>query len=127
MRGMSSLTGKAIDGSEHLRQSVADILTTPLGSRVMRRPYGSLLFELVDQPFNPLTRLRLFAASAVALARWEQRLKLTKVSALRDPVTRRVTLVVEGARTDLPAKSAYVRLTIPLATTSAGSLTPVLN
>ena len=31
-----------------LAQSIADIITTPLGSRTMRRDYGCLLFELLD-------------------------------------------------------------------------------
>ena len=34
---MNRNTGRAVAGLEHLRQSVADILTTPVGSRVMRR------------------------------------------------------------------------------------------
>ena len=31
MRGMSSDTGKALSGLDHLKQSIRDILTTPLG------------------------------------------------------------------------------------------------
>lgn len=38
--GMSRHTGAALDGADHLAQSVADILGTPIGSRVMRRDYG---------------------------------------------------------------------------------------
>ena len=34
---MNRTTGTAISGLEHLRQSVGDILSTPIGSRVMRR------------------------------------------------------------------------------------------
>ncbi len=41
--GMSRETGVTLVELEHIRQSVRDILTTPLGSRVMRRNYGSLL------------------------------------------------------------------------------------
>lgn len=33
---MDRTTGKAIGELAHLRQSVGDILTTPIGSRVMR-------------------------------------------------------------------------------------------
>ena len=79
MNGVSATTGKALAGTEHLRQSVADILTTPLGSRVMRRDYGSLIPELIDQPLNRATVLRLYAATAHALVRWEPRLKLGAV------------------------------------------------
>jgi hypothetical protein len=41
--GMSQRTGKAITDTDHLRQSVRDILLTPQGSRLARREYGSLL------------------------------------------------------------------------------------
>ena len=47
MTGMDRETGKSLSGIEHLRQSIRDILTTPIGSRVMRRDYGSRLFELL--------------------------------------------------------------------------------
>ena len=78
MNGVNAKTGKALSGAEHLRQSIADILTTPVGSRVMRRDYGSLLPLLIDQPLNPATKLRLFAATAHAIAKWEPRFTLTK-------------------------------------------------
>lgn len=48
--GMSRETGKPITGLEHLRQSIADILTTPRGSRRMRPLYGSELPRMVDLP-----------------------------------------------------------------------------
>ena len=48
MIGMSAVTGKPLEGLDHLRQSIADILSTPIGTRVGRREYGSLLAELVD-------------------------------------------------------------------------------
>ena len=35
--GMNAHTGLAISEVEHIRQSVRDILVTPVGSRVMRR------------------------------------------------------------------------------------------
>lgn len=79
MRGMNAHTGQALDGLDHLRQSVRDILTTPVGSRVMRRDYGSLLPALLDQPLNDALMLQLYAATVMALARWEPRLVITRV------------------------------------------------
>jgi uncharacterized protein len=76
---MDRTTGRTLNDLEHLRQSVADILTTPIGSRVMRRDYGSQLPELIDQPFNGTTKLRAYAATAMALMRWEPRLRLSRV------------------------------------------------
>ena len=43
-QGMNRNTGLGISDTEHISQSMRDILLTPVGSRVMRREYGSLLF-----------------------------------------------------------------------------------
>lgn len=79
MNGTSAADGKPLGGIAHLRQSIQDILTTPLGSRVMRRDYGSRLYELVDAPTNSETLMQLYAATAEALAAWEPRFRLTQV------------------------------------------------
>lgn len=80
MDGISALDGKLLGGIAHLRQSVVDILTTPIGSRVMRREYGSRLFELIDAPANAATLADIRAATAEAIERWEPRIRLTKVA-----------------------------------------------
>ncbi|MBK5910131.1 hypothetical protein CCR85_01310 [Rhodothalassium salexigens] len=67
--GMDRRTGQALDATRHVRQSVEDILTTPVGTRVMRRDYGSHLFDLTDIPANAAGALRLVAAAADALDR----------------------------------------------------------
>ena len=79
MDGMSGTTGKRLSGIDHLRQSIRDILTTPIGTRVMRRNYGSRLYQLVDAPLNRSTVLQLYAATAEALRRWEPRFRLERV------------------------------------------------
>jgi len=81
MRGTDANTGKALSGLDHLRQSVRDILTTPIGTRVMRREYGSQLYALLDAPLNRSTLMDIYAATADALRRWEPRLRVTKVQA----------------------------------------------
>ena len=62
MKGMSRKTGKYLNDLEHLKQSIVDILTTPVGSRVMRREYGSNLFYLVDRPVNRDFLQQIYAA-----------------------------------------------------------------
>lgn len=79
MNGINAATGKRLSGAEHLKQSVKDILTTRIGTRIMRREYGSRLPELVDNPMNELLKVELFAATAEALARWEPRIRLDRV------------------------------------------------
>lgn len=80
MRGTNATTGKPLSGLDHLRQSIRDILTTPVGSRVMRRDYGSRLFQLVDAPVNRRTIVDIYAATIEALLRWEPRVTPRRVS-----------------------------------------------
>lgn len=80
MKGIDANTGKSLSGIDHLRQSVRDILTTPLGSRVMRRDYGSRLYQLIDAPQNRSTIMELYAATVEALHRWEPRFRVATVN-----------------------------------------------
>lgn len=115
MLGMSRSTGAPLSGNAHLAQSIGDILTTPLGSRVMRRDYGSLLFELIDRPLNAATRLMLFAATAIALARWEPRIRVTRVGLTRAGADGVVAISIDGVRTDIvESGDSAVSLSIPL-------------
>ncbi|WP_341812423.1 GPW/gp25 family protein [Wolbachia endosymbiont (group A) of Conops quadrifasciatus] len=95
MKGMSKETGKELEGIDHLKQSIIDILTTPIGSRIMKREYGSRVFELVDKPINRDFTLEIFSATAEALQKWERRFKLEKVK-ITDVKEGRVTLDLEG-------------------------------
>lgn len=80
MLGMNSFSGRSLTGADHLRQSIRDVLTTPLGSRVMRRSYGSRLPELIDRPLNAETVAELRIATVEALARWEPRVEVQSVA-----------------------------------------------
>ncbi|WP_264376866.1 GPW/gp25 family protein [Wolbachia endosymbiont (group B) of Aricia agestis] len=95
MKGMSKETGKELEGLEHLKQSIIDILTTPIKSRIMRRDYGSRLFELVDKPINRDLTLEIYAATAEALEKWEKRFKLEKVK-ITEVKEGKITLDLEG-------------------------------
>lgn len=87
MIGMDRRSGQSVSGLTHLRQSIEDILTTPVGSRRMRPEYGSQLRRYVDLPVNEGWKSAVQAEVARALGRWEPRLKLERV---------RVTAVVGG-------------------------------
>ena len=52
---------------EHVVQSIAIILTTPIGSRVMRRDFGSEIMDLIDKPMTDRVILAVYAATANAL------------------------------------------------------------
>lgn len=77
--GMSRTDGTLLPPDEHLRQSVHDILSTPLGSRLMRRDYGSIVPFLIDEPAHVATKLKLMSAIATALVKWEPRIKIRQV------------------------------------------------
>lgn len=97
MIGMSGADGKPLSGIDHLRQSIRDILTTPIGSRVMRRDYGSRLFQLVDRPTTPALMVELYVATAEALDRWEPRIKVDSVQ----------SCAVESGRVSLTLTGRY--------------------
>ncbi|OHX10236.1 hypothetical protein BI347_20775 [Chromobacterium sphagni] len=77
--GMDAATGRAIHDDDHIRQSIARILTTPRGSRIERREFGSILPDLIDRPLNGKTRMQAMATTVMALAAWEPRIELTRV------------------------------------------------
>ena len=116
---MDAVTGKPLSGLDHLRQSVARILGTPLGSRVGRRDFGSLVPELLDQPDNARTRIRIFAASALALQRQEPRLKAAQFALVSGDRPGTATLTIAGRRTDTAQPNKGVSLSVPLRSLSA--------
>lgn len=119
MNGMDARTGKLIGGEEHLRQSIGDIIGTPLGSRVGRRDYGSLVPELLDQPDTPLTRLRIYAASALALQRQEARLRSSRFALQRGETAGTATLTISGTRADAARPNAAITFSLPVRSLSA--------
>lgn len=79
--GMNRHTGALISDTELLRQSIICILTTPKGSRVYRREFGSDLFKLLDSPNNEALMIDIYASIADALVRWEPRFQLQNIQA----------------------------------------------
>jgi phage baseplate assembly protein W len=107
MIGMDRHTGKAIAGTEHLLQSIDDILSTPGGTRIGRRDYGSLVPRQLDQPNNPAGRLRVIAAAALALMRQEGRAQIARISLSPGAQPHQVVLTVAGRRTDIAGNPAF--------------------
>ncbi len=80
MQGMNKKTGGVLSGIEHVHQSIIDILTTPIGSRPMRRDYGSRLFERVDAPMNGELIAEIYSDVVESLFNYEPRVEVTSVS-----------------------------------------------
>lgn len=108
--GMNRQTGEALTDLDHIRQSVRDILLTPLGSRVMRRKYGSLLSALIDQPQNESLRLQIMSACYMAILQWEPRIKLTAIN-FESNFNGGMVVEMTGNRTDT---AQPVSLTVPV-------------
>ena len=115
-RGLNAANGRAIDDMAHIRQSIADILATPRGSRVMRRSYGSLLPGLIDQPMNGATLLRFSAAAYAALLQWEPRVRVTRIAFAPDASQPgRLVVDLQLVRADVPGPSTNVAIPLSLA------------
>src|SRR5450830_1065938 len=82
MIGMDRHTGLPLSDRDHLHQSIADIVSTPIGSRRLRPEYGCDLRRFVDLPVNEGWKSAVQAEIARALARWEPRFKLERVRVL---------------------------------------------
>jgi phage baseplate assembly protein W len=118
MTGMDHNTGAEISAFEDVVQSCADILWTPIGSRIARREYGSRLPDMVDQPANQANRTLMYASVATALRRWEPRINVKRVAvASLDAANGRFAVQLEATLVDDAAAQSY-RLTIAGGTSS---------
>lgn len=94
--GLSRLTGALLTDWGHVAQSIAVILTTPIGSRVMRREFGSEIPNLIDRPMTDRVIIAIYAATANALARWEPRFKLTSCQVVQAAEDGALSLALTG-------------------------------
>jgi hypothetical protein len=65
--GLDGAGGTTLTGFDRVRASVACILTTRKGSRVMRRDFGSEIPDLLDRPMNERVILAIYVAAVAAL------------------------------------------------------------
>lgn len=109
-------TGQRLTETAHIAQSVGDILSTPLGTRVMREDYGSLVPELIDQPQTPALDLKLAAAAFMAIVRWEPRIKPTRMSVSPADLRGLRELVMHATRADAAGEAITLRAPLGLPT-----------
>ena len=81
--GINAVTGRILQDWAHVAQSIGVILTTRIGTRVMRREFGSELLGLIDRPMTDRIVLAVYAAVATALALWEPRFVLRSCAIVR--------------------------------------------
>lgn len=100
MPGVSRHTGAPLTRSQHIDQSVVDILTTPIGTRVGRRDYGSRLMAIIDGPIGPGLTADVAQASVEALDRWEPRYTVRQVALSGRGPDGQVLLEIDGIDPD---------------------------
>lgn len=111
MIGMNARTGLAItDEIDHIQQSIADILMTPIGSRLMRRDYGSYVPRLIDQPLTGATILMLYSAATISIMRWEPRITISRIQHEINTVGG-AELSIEGSRS---GSGSIINMMIPM-------------
>ncbi len=82
-----------IDGEDVVAQSIILILSTGLGERQMRFTFGSRLPQMIFEPINSATLVRIEEAAKTALTTLENRIRVVDVDAQPDPnVPSRVNL-----------------------------------
>lgn len=80
MAGIDRRTGKMISGFAHVVQSLSVIFKTRIGSRVLRRLFGSEIPGLLGKNIVPSTFLRFATAVHVAVELWEPRFRVRQVT-----------------------------------------------
>ncbi|WP_443091778.1 GPW/gp25 family protein [Basfia succiniciproducens] len=106
---MNRDTGKTLtDESDHIKQSVADILTTQIGTRIARRDYGSNIPKLIDRPIDRILMLQLASSAVMALTKWEPRIKISQFKpSLNDG---KITATLVGTRNSTGSSIKYDNL-----------------
>lgn len=94
--GISAKAATPLSDWEHVQQSIKKILTTLVGSRVMRRLFGSRIPDLVDAKMTRRNVLTLYSAAAVALDKWEPRFRLSSAAIDVLKATGQIRLVLAG-------------------------------
>lgn len=80
MQGMDEKTGKYLNGVEYLKQSIKTIITTRIRARVMRRNFGSNVFNRIDNPINGETIAEIYSDIVEALFNFEPNFSLNKLA-----------------------------------------------
>lgn len=103
MPGMNRNNGQRLSTAEQQIQALNTLIQTPVGSRVKRRNYGTVVPHLIDQPLNNATVLRMYSAVASAINYWLPAIKLLSIALLRNAdggVYLELSVAINGATTN---------------------------
>jgi len=94
--GIDAVSGRPLTNWDHVQQSIRVILTTPVGSRVMRRDFGSRLPDLIDAKMVERNILAIYSATAEAINRWEPRFRMRRGRVTEAGADGRISLEIFG-------------------------------
>lgn len=83
--GIDRETGASIENWSHVLQSLHDIFVTPIGARIMREWYGSLLPKALGRNITRDEILPVMASITAAIEQWEPRFAITSIAIDGDP------------------------------------------
>lgn len=61
-----------------IRNSLLNILTTPIGSRAFVPEYGSRLYKFLQEPIDPVTSVQIEELLIQAIIKWEPRVQVIR-------------------------------------------------
>lgn len=105
---ISNLTGQPIDNDEQLRQKIIDVLTTPIGTRLMRRDYGCGMIDALDMPVTTSTLALAKARIAKALKAFVKNFATLKITITQAIDNFRYAISIIGFRTDVSTQNPFV-------------------
>jgi len=79
MAGIDRRTGKIISNYDHALQSVEVVLSTRIGSRVMRRQFGGGVAEILGRAVTPPLFALFQQLVGTAIDIWEPRFKVRRI------------------------------------------------
>jgi hypothetical protein len=101
-------------GEANIAESIAIILKTARGERVMLPEFGAGLGDFLFQPNTTATHARLAHAIRLELARWEPRITVSAVDVTADPDDPTAALVLINWVLVATGSQRETRLTLPL-------------
>ena len=85
-------------------EAIKRVLTTPLGSRIMRPEFGSLLYTLVDRNFDNEFRLDAISYTYEAIEKNLENVKVKKV----DPDKNTINILCEDESGELEVEVEFI-------------------
>jgi len=96
MPGMNALTGRPLDGMDHLVQSIEDAFSTSVGSRILREWYGNPGIRLLGENVTERTILRWWTITWACLELFEPRFRVRYFQLLRADRLGAIEVLMKG-------------------------------